>query len=559
MSTDYVFTLVRVSKAFGRHVVLDNISLSFIRGARIGVIGHNGSGKTTILRVLAGVEKDFEGERIVVPEDVSIGYLAQEPELTPGTVGENLDEGVAHVHALLKRFDELNMKLAEELTPEQMQAALDELEKVQSAIDHQDAWEIDRRVEQAAHALGVPPRDADVSKLSGGERRRVALCKMFMQHPDVLLLDEPTNHLDADAVHWLERHLAEYDGTVISITHDRYFLDNVAQWMLEMEGGRAYPFQGNYSSYLDQRAKRIKEADNRAKARKRRLDQELEWIRQNPKGRQAKSKARVRNFEALYEEHNTWAKENRDPMAIVIPTGRKLGSKVIKVDGVTKSFGDRTVLDGVTFELPPGAVMGVIGPNGTGKTTLLKIISEQIEPDSGTVEIGPTVIPCYVDQDRADLDPKKTVWEEISEGADEVQLGKISINSRAYVSKFNFKGPDQQQLVGTLSGGQRNRVQLAKMLRKGGNLLLVDEPTNDLDITTIRVLEEALQHYAGTAIIVSHDRYFLDRLATHILSFEDGGNGRFWEGNYSTYRERMNEEREAAGVKETKGAHRRFS
>ena len=557
MSTDYVFTLVRVSKAFGRHVVLDEISLSFIRGARIGVIGHNGSGKSTILRVLAGVETEFEGERIVA-DDVTIGYLPQEPELTPGTVGDNLDEGVAHVHALLTRYDELNVKLGE-VEGDALQAVMDEHEKVQAAIDHQDAWEIDRKVEQAAHALGVPARDADVSRLSGGERRRVALCKMFMQHPDVLLLDEPTNHLDADAVHWLERHLAEYDGTVISITHDRYFLDNVAQWMLEMEGGRAYPFEGNYSSYLEQRAKRIKEADNRAKARKRRLDRELEWIRQNPKGRQAKSKARVRNFEELYEDHKQWAQQNRDPMAIVIPTVRKLGSKVLNVKDLTKSFGDRTVLDGVTFEVPPGAVVGVIGPNGTGKTTLLKIISGQIEADHGSVEIGPTVVPCYVDQDRADLNPDNTVWQEISEGADEVQLGKVSVNSRAYVSKFNFKGADQQQLVGTLSGGQRNRVQLAKMLRKGGNLLLVDEPTNDLDITTIRVLEEALQHYAGSAIIVSHDRYFLDRLATHILSFEDGGNGRFWEGNYSTYHARMTEEREAAGQKDKKGAHRRFS
>ena len=558
MSSDYVFSLVRVSKAYGRNVVLDNISLSFIRGARIGVIGHNGSGKTTLLRVLAGAEPEFEGERIVVPQDVSIGYLSQEPELTPGTVGDNLDEGVAHVHALLARFDELNEMMGKELPDAEMQAVYDEHAKVQTAIDTQDAWEIDRRVEQAAHALGVPPRESDVATLSGGERRRVALCKMFMQHPDVLLLDEPTNHLDADAVFWLERHLADYDGTVISITHDRYFLDNVAQWMLEMEGGRAFPFEGNYSAYLEQRAKRIKDADNRAKARKRRLDHELEWIRSNPKGRMAKSKARVRNFDALYEEHKSWSKENRDPMAIVIPTGRKLGSKVLNVEGITKSYDDRKVLDGVTFELPPGAVMGVIGPNGTGKTTLLKIISKQIEADSGSIEIGPTVIPCYVDQDRAELNPDNTVWQEISEGADEVQLGKISLNSRAYVSKFNFKGADQQQLVGTLSGGQRNRVQLAKMLRKGGNLLLVDEPTNDLDITTIRVLEEALEYYAGSAIIVSHDRYFLDRLATHILSFEDGGEGRFWEGNYSTYHARMLEEREAKGQKETKGAHRRF-
>ena len=541
MSHDPVISLVRVSKNYGRKTVLNEISLSFLRGARIGVIGHNGSGKTTLLRVLAGAETEFEGERIVTPDDTGIGYLAQEPTLTEGTVGVNLDEAVADIKGLTTRYDEVCAAMGEpEADFDALQRELDELD---AKILQTDAWNVDHKVDQAAHALGVPPRDADVSKLSGGERRRVALCKLLMQHPDVLLLDEPTNHLDADAVQWLERHLDEYDGTVISITHDRYFLDNVAEWMLEMEKGRAYPFKGNYSAYLDQRAKRLKDDDAQARARKRRMESELEWIQKNPKGRQAKSKARVRNFDELYEAHKAWSKQNKDPMAIVIPITRKLGTKVLKIEGVTKRFGDRTVLDNITFEVPPGAVVGVIGPNGTGKTTLLKIIANKLQADAGTVEMGPTVDLCFVDQDRAGLDPEKTVWEEITGGADEVMLGKISINSRAYVSKFNFRGPDQQQKVGTLSGGQRNRVQLAKMLRRGGNLLLVDEPTNDLDMTTIQVLEEALEHYAGSAIIVSHDRAFLDKLATHILSFEEGGNGRFWEGNYGTYVERMREER----------------
>ena len=548
MNVDYVFSLNRVSRSYGQTVVVKELSLSFYRGARIGVIGHNGSGKTTLLRILAGVDTEFEGERIVA-DDVTIGYLAQEPALTPGTIRQNLEEAVAHIHALIDRYTELSNKLGEELDPDAMQAVLDEFDSVQTRIDLTDAWNVDHLVSQAAHALGVPEdHEADVARLSGGERRRVALCKILMQHPDVLLLDEPTNHLDADSVRWLERHLADYKGTVISITHDRYFLDNVAQWMLEMDGGVAYPYQGNYTTYLEQRAKRIHEADARAKARKKRIDSELEWIRANPRGRQAKSKARVKSFEALYEDHKSWMESNRDPMAILIPVTRKLGEKVLTVTGVTKSFGERTVLEGVTFDLPPGAVMGVIGPNGTGKTTLLKIIAGQLPADGGTVELGPTV----------DLDPGKKVWEEITGGADEVMLGKVRLNSRAYVSKFNFRGADQQQLVGTLSGGQRNRVQLAKMLKVGGNLLLVDEPTNDLDISTIQVLEEALQHYAGSAIVVSHDRYFLDRLCTHILSFEHSGEGRFWEGNYQSYIERILEE---GGTDPASGAskHRRLT
>ena len=541
MSSDYVLTLRNVSKAYGQKVVLDDISLSVLRGARIGVIGHNGSGKSTILRVLAGVETEFDGERIVANDNPTIGYVEQEPELIPGTVQDNLDEAVREIHDLLKRFDELNEKLATELDADAMQSALDELEKVQTAIDHMQAWEVDRKLEQAAHALGLPPRDADVSRLSGGERRRVALCQTLLRHPDILLLDEPTNHLDADAVYWLERHLDEYDGTVIAITHDRYFLDNVAEWMLEMRNGQANPYKGNYSTYLEQRAARDSSEDAASKARRKRLEKEREWIGKTPKGRMAKNKARIRDYEQLYQEHQS-AQKQPDGFALMIPVSEKLGTKVLILDGISKAFGDKQVLQDVTFEVPPGAIVGVIGPNGAGKTTLLRIISGQLEPDSGTVEMGPTVMPCYVDQDRADLDPNKNVWEEITDGADELTIGRQKANSRAYVSKFNFRGPDQQQKVGTLSGGQRNRVQMAKMLRQGGNLLLVDEPTNDLDVSTIRILEEALEGYAGSAIVVSHDRFFLDKVATHILAFEEDGRARFWEGNYETYRQRREEE-----------------
>jgi len=558
MSSDYVFQLQHVSKAYGRNVVLDDINLAFMRGARIGVIGHNGSGKSTLLRVLAGVETEFEGTRLVPDDSITIGYVHQEPELTPGTVKDSLDEAVHEVRDLLKRFDELNEKLAEEMDADAMQAALDELEKVQSAIDHTEAWELDRKLGQAAHALGLPPMDADVATLSGGERRRVSLCQTLLRHPDVLLLDEPTNHLDADAVYWLERHLDAYDGTVIAITHDRYFLDNVAQWMLEMDSGKGYPYKGNYSVYLEQRAARDKSEDARSKARKKRLMTEREWIGKTPKGRMAKNKARIRDYEQLFREHMD-AQKSPDGFALMIPVSEKLGQKVLILKGISKSFGDLEVLKDVTFEVPPGAIVGVIGPNGTGKTTLLRIISGQLEADAGTVEMGSTVVPCYVDQDRADLDPNKNVWEEITDGADELTIGKHKENSRAYVSKFNFRGSDQQQKVGTLSGGQRNRVQMAKMLRRGGNLLLVDEPTNDLDVSTIRILEDALNGYAGSAIVVSHDRFFLDRVATHILAFEEGGHARFWEGNYETYRERRDKELAAAGIAgERKGKHRRL-
>jgi ATP-binding cassette ChvD family protein len=554
MSEDVILALQRVTRTHDGRRVLDNVTLGFLQGARIGVIGHNGSGKSTLLRILAGEDRDFDGVRYAA-EGLEIGFLPQEPTLTPGTVRENLDESVAETRALLARYDALNERLAGDLDADAMQEALDDLEQVQTEIERVDAWDLDRRLDQAAHALGLPPMDADVQPLSGGERRRVALARILLRHPDVLLLDEPTNHLDADAVQWLERHLDAYEGTVIAVTHDRYFLDNVAGWMLEMERGRGTPYRGNYSSYLAQKAERLASDKRQDRAREKLLERELQWIRTNPKGRLAKNKARVKRFEDLWTEQ---AERREDTITLSIPAGEKLGNLVLRLEGVTKAFDGRSVVDDLSFELPPGAVLGVIGPNGTGKTTLLRLVGGRLEPDGGRIEVGPTVTPCYVDQDRADLDPERTVWEEISGGADELVLGAQRMNSRAYVTRFNFRGTEQQQRVGTLSGGQRNRVQLAKMLRQGGNLLLVDEPTNDLDVETIRVLEDALVAFPGSAVVVSHDRFFLDRIATHILAFEPGGGARFWEGNYATYRERMADEGGAAGT-ETRGTHRRLA
>ncbi len=557
MNSDYVIQLQRVGRVFDGRTVLEGITLAFLKGARIGVIGANGSGKSTLLRIMAGADADHEGTRYVA-DGVRVGYLAQEPALAPGTVRDNLEAAVGEVRALLDRFDRLNDRLATDLGPDEMQRALEELETVQTEIEARGAWDLDRRLDQASHALGLAVPDADVARLSGGERRRVALCRILLEHPNVLLLDEPTNHLDADAVQWLERHLAEYEGTVVAITHDRYFLDNVAQWMLEMERGRGTPYQGNYSAYLEQKAARQAVEERQSAARAKLLERELEWIRQSPRARTAKSKARIKGFERLWDDQQQRTQD--DGVTITIPPGEKLGDQVLCVEGLSKRFGDRAVLENLSFELPPGGVLGVIGPNGTGKTTLLRLIASRLEPDAGRVVLGPTVETCSVDQDRADLDAGKSVWAEISDGQDELRLGTRAVNSRAYVAHFGFRGADQQQKVGTLSGGQRNRVQLAKMLRRGGNLLLVDEPTNDLDLSTMRVLEDALVLFPGSAVVVSHDRFFLDRIATHILALSEDGTARFWEGNYATYRERLAAEREAEGrTAETKGTHRRFA
>ena len=554
--SEFIFTMRGLTKAYDRKVVLDKITLAFYHGAKIGVIGHNGSGKSTLLRIMAGVDKDFDG-LAKLQDGATVGYVPQEPELDPTKdVKGNIEPAVAATKGLLARFDELNEKLASDLDPDAMQRVMDELERVQNKIDATNAWEIDRVVEQAMHALATPPGDADVSRLSGGEKRRVALCKTLLAAPDLLLLDEPTNHLDADTVQWLERHLQDYKGTVIAITHDRYFLDNVAKWMLELDHGKGYPYEGNYSTYLDQKARKLKDEEKQDASRRRRLERELEWIRQSPRGRMAKSKARITAFEKLQAEVAN--REERDgAIALTIPSGQRLGQDVLKVQGLTKSYGERTLFKDLSFELQPGAFVGIIGPNGAGKTTLFRLITGQEQPDAGKAVLGPTVQTCYVDQSRQGLSAEKSVYEEISAGQEEVLLGTRKMNARAYVSLFNFRGADQQQLVGTLSGGQRNRVQLAKELKTGGNFLLLDEPTNDLDVMTMQVLEEALDAFPGCAMVISHDRFFLDRLATHILHFDGEGEVRFFEGGYSTYRERMLEEGidiEAIGG----GPHRRM-
>ena len=540
--SEFICTLRKLTKAYDGKIVLDDITLAFFRGAKIGVIGPNGSGKSTLLRIMAGVDKDFDGT-CYVAEGAKIGYVPQEPTLDPSLdVRGNIDLAVAPIKNLLARYDKLNEKLADpDLDPDDMQKVLDQLERTQQEIEAKGAWELDHTVEQAMHALDTPPGDAKVDRLSGGERRRVALCQTLLAQPDLLLLDEPTNHLDADTVQWLERHLKDYPGAVISITHDRYFLDNVAAWMLEMDRGRTYPYEGNYSTYLDQKAKKLKDDEKQDAARKRRLERELEWIRTSPRARAAKSKARVREFEKLKSDVDA-AAEGEGQLQLVIPSGQRLGQEVLRVDGVTKTYAGRTLFSNFSFEVPPGAFVGIIGPNGAGKTTLFRLIVGQEEPDAGTVTRGKTVELCYVDQSRENLHAEKSVYEEISEGNDEVVLGKRSMNARAYVSLFNFRGPDQQKLVGQLSGGQRNRVQLAKTLKTGGNVLLLDEPTNDLDIPTCQVLEESLNQFPGCVFVISHDRFFLDRLATHMIHLDGEGNARFFEGGYTAYREKMLEE-----------------
>ena len=534
MAREFVYVMKGLGKVVPpKREILRDIWLSFFPGAKIGVLGSNGAGKSTLLRIMAGIDTDFTGEAWAA-DGVKIGYLAQEPELDPSLdVIGNVELAVAETRALLTRFDELNMKLAEELTPDEMESVMEEHARVQDAIEAANAWDLDRTLEIAMDALRLPPADADVSKLSGGERRRVALCRVLLEKPDMLLLDEPTNHLDAESVAWLERHLAEFPGTIVCITHDRYFLDNVAGWILELDRGHGIPFEGNYSSWLEQKSKRLQAEDKEAKGKAKTLQEELEWVRSTPKARQAKSKARMSRYEELVTEAE---RQKRDPSwEIVIPPGPRLGNDVVLADAVRKGFGDRLLIDDLSFTLPRGGIVGVIGPNGAGKTTLFRMIVGQDNPDTGNLKIGSTVELAYVDQSRDALNSDKSVWEEISEGAEVIELGGKSVNSRAYVSSFNFKGPDQQKKVGKLSGGERNRVQLARVLKTGGNVLLLDEPTNDLDVDTLRSLENGLQNYPGCAVIISHDRWFLDRLATHILAFEGDSEVVWFEGNYQDY------------------------
>lgn len=534
-STQYVYTMQRLGKVWpGGKEVLRDVSLSFLPGAKIGVLGLNGAGKSTLLKIMAGIETDFSGE--AWPADgIKIGYLAQEPELDESAnVTENILSGMGEAKQLVDRFNEVSGRFAEELTDDEMNDLIAEQGDLQEKIDAIDGWDLERKAEIAMDALRVPAGDADVHKLSGGEKRRVALCRLLLSAPDMLLLDEPTNHLDAESVAWLQRFLHDFPGTVVTITHDRYFLDEVAGWILELDRGQGIPYEGNYSGWLEQKHKRLEQEGRAEDARVKSLSRELEWVRSAPKARQSKSKARLSAYEQLLEQD----KENRsETTKISIPAGPRLGDVVIEASNLEKAFGDRLLIDDLTFRLPPGGIVGIIGPNGAGKTTLFKMITDQENPDKGDLRLGETVKLGYVDQSRDSLDDGKTVWEVISDNLDELQLGNRSIPSRAYVSLFNFKGSDQQKRVGQLSGGERNRVHLARMLKSGANVLLLDEPTNDLDVDTLRALEEALLEFAGCAVVVSHDRWFLDRIATHILAFEGDSHVEWFEGNYQAYEE----------------------
>ena len=539
MSAQYIFTMHRVNKHHGpdKHVLKD-ISLSFIPGAKIGVLGPNGAGKSTLLRIMAGLEETSSGDAKLAP-GASVGYLSQEPELDETKdVRGNVEDGLGELRDLLRRFEELSMRFAEPMSDEEMAELLEEQGRVQDQIEKADAWDMDRRLDVAMDALRLPPGDADVTKLSGGERRRVALCRLLLSSPDLLLLDEPTNHLDAESVAWLERFLHDYPGCVIAVTHDRYFLDNVAGWILELDRGRGLPYEGNYSSWLEQKQARLAQEEKQEKARQRTIASELEWVRENPKGRRKKAKARLANYEALVAQESD---VKLDQVQIHIPAGPRLGDVVVEADGLSKGFGDRLLIEDLSFSLPRGGIVGVIGPNGAGKTTLFRMITGDEKPDSGELRVGETVELAYVDQSRDALDDDKTVWEEISGGDDEIEVGEQKVNSRKYVSSFNFKGSDQQKKVGDLSGGERNRVHLAKLLRRGGNLLLLDEPTNDLDVDTLRALEEALLSFGGCAVVISHDRWFLDRVATHVLAFEGDSQVTWFEGNFEAYEEHRRE------------------
>ena len=536
--------MVDLTKKHGQKVVLDKVWLSFYPGAKIGVLGRNGTGKSTLLKIMAGLDKEFDGEARLT-DGFTAGYLPQEPQLNPEkNVWDNVQEAVAPRRALLDRFNELTAKCAEPLDEDAMQKVYDEMARVQDQIDATNTWQLDHEIEIAFEVMNLPPKEADVTQLSGGEKRRVALCKLLLEKPDLLLLDEPTNHLDADSVHWLERTLKDYHGTIVAVTHDRYFLDNVAGWILELDRGEGHPFEGNYSSWLEQKQARLKIEEKQSEARQKALAKESEWIKMSPKARQTKSKARINSYEQMLAEDQ---RDKIDELEIQIPAGQHLGDVVIEADGVRKGFGDKILMEDMTFRLPPGGIVGIIGPNGAGKTTLFRMITGQEEPDAGALKVGDTVQLGYVDQSRDSLDPDKSVYQEISEGNETLEIGKRKVNARAYVNRFNFRKADQEKKVGVLSGGERNRVHLAKLLRRGSNVLLLDEPTNDLDVDTLRALEEAILNYAGCVVVTSHDRWFLDRIATHILAFEGDGYVHWCEGNYQNYEAQR---RERLGIAE---------
>ena len=527
-----IFSMVKVSKFYDKKPVLKDIYLSFFYGAKIGVLGLNGSGKSSLLRIIAGVDKEYNGE-VVFSKGYSVGLLEQEPKLDESkTVQQIVEEGAQETVDLLKEYEEINAKFAEPMDDDEMNKLIERQGAVQEKLDAADAWDLDSRLEMAMDALRCPPADTPIKNLSGGEKRRVALCRLLLQKPDILLLDEPTNHLDAESVSWLEQHLQKYEGTIIAVTHDRYFLDNVAGWILELDRGEGIPWKGNYSSWLEQKQGRLAQEQKTEDKRAKTLERELEWIRMSPKGRHAKSKARINDYEKLVA---TESEKRSEELEIFIPPGPRLGDVVVEAHGVSKAYGDKLLFENLEFSLPPGGIVGVIGPNGAGKTTLFRLITEQEKPDAGEFKVGSTVQLGYVDQSRDSLDPDKTIFDEIADGLDFVTLGKREMNARAYVSRFNFSGSDQQKRVGQLSGGERNRVHLAKMLKSGANVILLDEPTNDLDVNTMRALEEALENFAGCAVVISHDRWFLDRIATHILAFEGDSRVEYFDGNYSEY------------------------
>jgi ATP-binding cassette ChvD family protein len=532
MPPQYIFTIENLSKTVGKKEILRNIWLAFYPGAKIGVLGLNGAGKSTLLRIMASADTDYVGTARPAP-GISIGFLPQEPVLDPSKdVLGNVMEAVAPMKGLLERYDAINARLAEGPDADELDRLLEEQAEVQDKIEHGNGWELDRQVEIAMGAMRLPPGDASVAILSGGEKRRVALCRLLLQRPDILLLDEPTNHLDAESVAWLERHLHDYPGTVVAVTHDRYFLDNVAGWILELDRGHGIPWEGNYSSWLEQKQARLEKEEKQESARRKTLERELEWVRMSPRARVAKNKARIQRYEELAAQE---AERREEAVTIRIPPGPHLGTLVVEAEDVSKGYGERLLMEGMSFRLPPGGIVGVVGPNGAGKTTLFRMIVGEEKPDGGDLRVGESVVLSYVDQSREALDPERTVFQEITGGLDNVPLGKRKVPSRAYVSWFNFKGPDQEKKVGTLSGGERNRVHLAKLLKSGGNLLLLDEPTNDLDVDTLRALEEALVDFAGCAVVISHDRWFLDRVATHILAFEGESQVVWCDGNYQVY------------------------